>query len=183
MLGLDETTRTLDGLKAGAAGWAGVEELLADNPATPIADADWAEIARTRDGLRRTVVAAERAGTLRPRTAQRLARAQSGAEVQALLLPLAWADDTRRDLTERLGAEVATRTMAADLAQRLLETTRRVRASSGLDADAGNALAGWAECAYAAGLLTEAQLDTLTGADWFAAQACAERFAAAALDH
>ena len=182
MIGLDETTRTLDGLRASASGWAGVEEILADAPVPTLDDADWAELARARDSLRRTVVAAERTGAIRPRTASRLVGAQSGAEAQALLLPLEWADDTRRELTERLGADVATRTMAADLAGNLLHTVRLVRASSGLDADASNALAGWAECAYAAGLITEPQLDTLTGPDWFAAQACAEHFAAAAFD-
>lgn len=183
MVGLEDMTRTLDGLRSAATGWAGSEEHLAENPGSPYATADRADAARTRDALRQTVRDAASAGAIRPRTAQRLAGAQTGAEAQALLLPLAWADEARRDLTDRLGPADAMRALAADLAMQLVAAARQSADAAGMDLDAGNALAGWAECAYAAGLLSDAQLDTLSGSDYLAARTCAERFAFAALRH
>jgi len=178
VLQLDKTGYAVDGLVGCATGWAGFEAILEEDPASPYADIDWVEIAHARDALRRTAEAAVRTGALRPRTAQRLAGARTGAEAQALLLPLAWAEATQRDLTDRMGPDVAMRSMATDLARNLLGTADRVRASSGLDADAANAMAAWAECAHAAGLISDAQLDVLTGADYLAAHACVEQFAA-----
>jgi hypothetical protein len=176
VLGLDATTRAIDGLVACAASWAGDEE-LADEPAYR------EEISRVREAFRRQVMDAATAGAIPQRLARRLAAVESGAEVAALLVPLEWADETRRDLEDRLGPQDASRAMAMQLGVRLIAAARAVRLSWGLDADAVRALQGWAECAYAAGLASDAQFDALTGPDFVVAEICAERFAAAALPH
>lgn len=177
MLRLDDKTRAIDDLVACAAGWVGDDE-LADEPAFR------AESSRARDAFRRQVIAASLAGAIPPRLARRLAAGETGAEVAALLAPLEWADETRRELVDRLGADNASGVLAAQLGVRLIGSARAVRLSWGLDADAIRALQGWAECAYAAGLVTEAQFDALTGPDFVVAEIAAERFAAGgALPH
>lgn len=176
MLRLDDTTRAIDGLVACAAGWAGDDE-LADDPAYR------AEGGRARDAFRRQVAAAASAGAIPQRLARRLTAGVSGAEVAALLAPLEWADETRRELVDKFGPDDASTALAAQLGVRLIAAARAVRLSWGLDADAIRALQGWAECAYAAGLVSDAQFEALTGPDFVVAEITAERFTAGALPH
>ncbi|MFN8628809.1 MAG: hypothetical protein U0838_00335 [Chloroflexota bacterium] len=176
MLRLDDATRAIDALVASAAGWAGDEE-MADEPGYR------AEIGRGRDAFRRQVHDAASIGAIPPRLARRLAAEESGAGAVALLALLEWADETRRDLVDRFGPEDASRALSMQLGVRLVTAARAVRLSWGLDADAVRALQGWAECAYAAGLATDAQFDALTGPDYVIAEISAERFASAALPH
>jgi hypothetical protein len=176
VLRLDETTHAIDELVACAAGWTGDED-LADEPAYR------AEMGRVRDAFRRYVADAAAVCAIPPRLASRLAAAESGAEVAALLAPLEWADETRRGFADRFGPEDASRALSLQLGVRLVTSARAVRLSWGLDVDAARALQGWAECAYAAGLATDAQFDALTGADYVVAEICAERFASTTLPH